>query len=109
MSFPGKEPVFGEPWQAQLFALTVHLNETGHFDWSDWANRFSATLAAHGQDRDLDGGTDYFTAWLATLEHLLAERDIAPTAEVTRMRRAWETTYLNTPHGAPVHLGDVSS
>ena len=31
------EPVFEAPWHVQLFALTVHLNEAGHFVWGDWA------------------------------------------------------------------------
>lgn len=31
MSAP--EPVFEAPWHAHLFALTVHLNESGLFDW----------------------------------------------------------------------------
>ena len=66
------EPVFAEPWHAQLFALTVHLNETGRFTWADWASRFGATLARHGLSRELDGGDDYFAAWLETLETLVA-------------------------------------
>ncbi|WP_433989527.1 hypothetical protein SuNHUV7_00880 (plasmid) [Pseudoseohaeicola sp. NH-UV-7] len=106
MEILGKEPVFREPWHAQVFALAVHLNETGVFTWPDWADRFSQTLAAHGLDRELDGGDDYFTAWLAALESLLAERDIAPPEDVTRLRGAWETAYLETPHGAPVQLKD---
>jgi len=67
------QPVFEEPWHAQLFALTVHLNETGHFAWPDWAARFSGTLMDHGLSGELDGGDDYFTAWLATLEEYLAQ------------------------------------
>lgn len=100
----GKDPVFAEPWHAQVFALAVHLNESGLFTWSVWAERFSQTLAAHGIDRELDGGDDYFSAWLATLEALLAERDIAAPDEVSRLRSAWEAAYLNTPHGDQVHL-----
>ena len=100
----GKDPVFAEPWHAQVFALAVHLNESGLFTWPVWAERFSQTLSAHGIDRELDGGDDYFTAWLATLESLLAERDIAAPGEVSRLRSAWEAAYLNTPHGAQVHL-----
>ena len=61
------EPVFEEPWHAQVFALTVHLNEAGHFDWPDWAARFGQTLAQHGLDRDLNGGADYFDAWFERL------------------------------------------
>ena len=98
-----REP-FTEPWQAQVFALTLHLHDQGVFTWPEWADRFAQTLAAHGLDRELDGGDDYFTAWLAALESLLAERNIAPPEDVTRLRGAWETAYLETPHGAPVYL-----
>ncbi|MBL3701942.1 nitrile hydratase accessory protein [Sulfitobacter sp. BDSS02] len=98
------EPAFAEPWHAQLFALTVHLNESGRFAWPDWAERFGATLAAHGLARDLDGGDDYFTAWLETLEKLLAEQGSALPEEAGSVRAAWERAYLSTPHGEPVRL-----
>lgn len=98
------EPVFAEPWHAQVFALTVHLNEAGRFSWADWVQRFSATLARHGLDRDLDGGEDYFRAWLETLEGFLAEEGAVAPAEAEQMRKRWEGAYLTTPHGAPVHL-----
>jgi len=98
------EPVFSEPWHAQVFALTVHLNEAGHFDWPDWAARFSATLKAHGLTRELDGGDDYFNAWLETLEALLAEQGKAMPRQVEQVRADWEAAYLGTPHGAVVRL-----
>ena len=98
------EPVFTQPWHAQVFALTVHLNETGHFDWPVWAARFSETLARHGLEKELDGGEDYFNAWLETLETFLTEIGQADPAEVERLRGAWEQAYLSTPHGDPVHL-----
>ncbi len=99
------EPVFAQPWHAQLFALTVHLNEQGRFAWSDWAARFGATLKTHGLSRELDGGDDYFNAWLETLEQFLAEDGAAPPKEAARMQAAWREAYLSTPHGAPVRLG----
>ncbi|MAC82244.1 MAG: nitrile hydratase accessory protein [Rhodobacteraceae bacterium] len=98
------DPVFAEPWHAQVFALTVHLHECGRFTWPDWAARFGATLARHGVSRDLDGGEDYFAAWLETLEALLAEEGSARGDEVEEIRSAWEEAYLSTPHGQPVHL-----
>ncbi|MCR9126049.1 MAG: nitrile hydratase accessory protein [Rhodobacteraceae bacterium] len=98
------EPVFGEPWHAQVFALTVHLNETGRFSWPDWAARFSATLAAHGLNKALNGGDDYFVAWLETLETLLAEDGTADPAEAAAVKDDWARAYLDTPHGAPVRL-----
>jgi len=104
MSAP--EPAFDAPWHAQVFALTVHLNEAGHFVWADWAERFGATLARHGLDKELNGGEDYFSAWLETLEGYLAEIGMAAPADVADLRTAWEAAYLSTPHGAPVHLAD---
>ena len=98
------EPVFEEPWHAQVFALTVSMNEAGHFTWPDWAARFSRVLAAHGVDRELNGGSDYFAAWLETLESLLADANMATPTQVEALRAAWEAAYLSTPHGAPVKL-----
>ncbi len=100
------EPVFEEPWHAQVFALTVSLNEAGHFAWPDWAARFSDVLAAHGVDRELNGGADYFGAWLEALEGLLADLAMADPAAVEDLRGAWEAAYLATPHGQPVRLSE---
>lgn len=98
------EPVFEEPWHAQVFALTVHLNETGQLEWADWATRFGATLKAHGVDRDLNGGSDYFAAWLETLEAVLAERAMTDPDSLAMLKSQWEQAYLSTPHGEPVVL-----
>ncbi|PCJ05242.1 MAG: nitrile hydratase accessory protein [Rhodobacteraceae bacterium] len=98
------EPVFQQPWHAQVFALTISLNEIGRFSWPEWVARFSDVLAQHGLDKDLDGGDDYFTAWLATLEAILAEDGAAPAPEVDRLRDDWERAYLDTPHGDVVRL-----
>ena len=98
------EPVFAEPWHAQVFAVTVALNEAGRFDWSDWASRFSTTLRSHGVKRELDGGDDYFHAWLETLETLLTEQGTASPSDIAALREAWEEAYLTTPHGSPVRL-----
>ncbi len=98
------EPALAEPWHAQLFALTVTLNERGHFAWPDWAARFAKMLQARGLEKELDGGDDYFIAWLATLEALLAEKGQAGHEELAAIKLAWEDAYRATPHGAPVRL-----
>ena len=98
------DPVFLAPWHAQVFALTVHLNEAGVFSWASWAERFGATLKRHGLTRDLDGGDDYFMAWLDALEAMLAETDAIDAAEAETIRAAWKAAYLSTPHGDPVTL-----
>ncbi len=103
------EPVFAAPWHAQLFALTLHLCQSGQFTWPDWTARFGATLERHGLDYALDGGDDYFNAWLETLECLLAEAAIAAPDERARAKQDWTRAYLATPHGQPVRLGPTSA
>lgn len=98
------EPAFAAPWHAHVFALTVHLNEAGHFVWGDWAQRFGAMLKQHGLAKELNGGDDYFNAWLETLESFLAEINMADPEAVERTRAAWEHAYLSTAHGDPVTL-----
>ena len=98
------EPAFEAPWHAQVFALTVHLNEAGHFVWGDWAQRFGAMLKKHGLTKELNGGEDYFTAWLETLEGFLTEIEMTDPEAVEQMRAAWEHAYLSTAHGDPVTL-----
>lgn len=104
MQAPDQPPVFSEPWHAQVFALTMHLNECGQLDWPDWTRAFGETLARHGLSRELDGGEDYFNAWLETLETVLAARAMTDPERVRDLRDMWERAYLATPHGAPVKL-----
>ena len=90
------EPVFSEPWHAQVFALTVQLNETGRLAWPDWAAAFGETLKRHGLTHDLDGGDDYFGAWLETLEAFLVKEGVAAAGELSALKGAWENAYLTT-------------
>ena len=97
-------PVFEEPWHAQVFAITVALNEAGVFQWTDWADRFGAMLKQHGLTRDLNGGSDYFHAWIETLEDFLADQKIALSNDLQVLKSAWVQAYLQTPHGQPVKI-----
>ena len=104
ISYVFDEPSFEEPWHAQLFALTVSLNEAGHFRWNDWTNAFGAKLKEHGVSKDLNGGEDYFIAWLAALEGFLVERNLGEAETLKELKQAWTQAYLTTPHGAPVSI-----
>jgi nitrile hydratase accessory protein len=59
---------FHKPWHAQIFALTVHLNEQGHFDWKDWSKVFSDALSSKGSKDLIINDDDYYLIWLRTLE-----------------------------------------
>jgi nitrile hydratase accessory protein len=92
-------PVFAEPWQAQLFALTVALHEAGRFSWPDWTAAFSERLRGAAAD-----GSDYFEHWLATLETLLVARGHAGGEELADLAAAWQRAARATPHGRPILL-----
>lgn len=98
------KPVFSEPWHAQLFAVTVHLSETGLFGWPEWTELFGRVLKEHGHEKSLDGGNDYFQAWLEALELMLESRNSAKASEIEQLVAAWRGAYLRTPHGEPVRL-----
>jgi nitrile hydratase accessory protein len=93
---PGGAPVFPEPWAARAFGLAVALSEGGAFAWPE----FSAALA---EARAAEPEGDYFVAWLAALEAVLARRGVAPEA-VAATAAAWQAAARATPHGQPIRL-----
>ena len=53
-------PVFSEPWQAQAFALAVHLVESGYFDRTEWAAALGEEIKAAQARGDPDLGGTYY-------------------------------------------------
>lgn len=99
---PPEPPAFAAPWQAQLFALTVALNEAGHFAWADWAERFAARRA-EGPAAD---GSDYFDHWLDVFEGYLRELGLAGEQELAELTAAWRRAAAATPHGVALSLAN---
>ena len=98
-------PVFVEPWQAQAFAMTLELHRAGHFSWQEWAEHLSAEIAAAQAHGDPDRGDTYYHHWLAALERLVAEKDLATATELATRKKQWDVAARNTPHGQPIKLG----
>ncbi len=93
---------FEAPWHAQAFALAVALNEAGHFSWPDWTELFGEQLEQARQRGPLNGSDDYYTAWLAALEAMLARIGMADERLLAAMKANWEDAFSSTPHGQPV-------
>ena len=100
----GEVPVFGAPWEAQAFAMTLALHERGLFTWSEWAAALSGAIREAQARGDPDDGSTYYRHWLAALEHLVAERGIVPLDALQDRRDAFARAAEATPHGAPVLL-----
>jgi nitrile hydratase accessory protein len=97
-------PVFREPWEAQAFALAVALHERGLFSWTEWAAALAEEIRAAQAAGDPDTGETYYRHWLATLERLVAEKDVADAATQARYAAAWGRAADRTPHGTPIEL-----
>ena len=97
-------PVFGEPWEAQAFAMTLALYRRGLFTWPEWTAALAAEIKGAQQAGDPDRGDTYYRHWLAALERLLAEKGVTDRAALARYRDAWDRAARRTPHGTPIGL-----
>lgn len=97
-------PVFEAPWHAEAFAVAVALEARGCFSWSEWTTVFGAVLAEQGRDRDLNGGDDYFQAWIVALERICHRKGLASPADLQELKSRWAEAYVSTPHGKPVGI-----
>lgn len=101
---PEEYIAFDAPWHAQLFAITVHLNETGRFSWTEWTKQFGEELKRSRSARPTDSSEAYYAAWLAALEKLLMRLNLSARHELDSLRESWVRAYVATPHGQPVTL-----
>lgn len=98
------EPVFDEPWQAQVLAMADALVQRGAFTPVEWSDTLGEELRRAERAHSPDEATTHYQAALGALERLL-DRKGAVTAEALSDRRdGWARAYLATPHGQPVKL-----
>ncbi|SFQ04024.1 nitrile hydratase accessory protein [Tranquillimonas alkanivorans] len=87
---------FEEPWQAHLFALTVALNEAGHFTWSEWTALFGR------RKRTVD--ETYWAVWSDALLEMLERKRLCGASDVAALAARWQAAARATPHGQPIAL-----
>jgi nitrile hydratase accessory protein len=97
-------PVFGEPWEAQAFAITLALHRRGLFTWTEWSTRLAVEIERAQAGGAPDTGETYYRHWLAALERLVADKRLSDQAELARYRDAWKRAADRTPHGTPIEL-----
>ena len=103
---PGENgaPVFGEPWQAQAFAMTVQLHARGAFTWPQWAQALSQTIAQARAAGAADDGSTYYQQWVDALEHIVLAQGLGTAQQIHRFEHAWEAATARTPHGQPIEV-----
>jgi nitrile hydratase accessory protein len=72
-----KEPLFRAPWEAQAFALVEHLKTQGLITPREWADALGAAIRVAQAKGDPDTGETYYHHWLAALETVLHEKNLA--------------------------------
>jgi nitrile hydratase accessory protein len=91
---------FAEPWEAQVFALVVALQETGVVSPGEWADALGTAIRpADAPERAAD-----YAHWLAALEAILSAKHIADGALIDLRRDAFLRAAQATPHGQPILL-----
>ena len=101
---PDPDVPFSAPWQAQLFAMTVAMNEAGMFAWAEWASCFGKEL----EGVTTEGNEAYYLAWLRAFERFLVEKGHASADEIARITFAWHEAARSTPHGHPIELASAT-
>ncbi len=96
-------PVFPTPWAARAFALAVALNERGVFSWSEWSKTLGPKVAAETRADPADPEA-YWRAWLAALETILGQKEVATRPDLLALKEAWREAAEHTPHGKPIEL-----
>ena len=103
------EPVFDEPWQAQVMALAFTLMEQGAFTNALWSDTLGAELEAASARGEPDTSDTYYRCALGALESLLAGSYAIPAPTLDERTERWRQAYLDTPHGQPVELPTTKS
>ena len=98
-----KDIIFSDPWQAELFAITLNLYQRGIFDWDDWTECLGRNLKS-GKNKGKDDLTNYFSNWLYALEEKLLEKEVTEINKIKNIENAWRDALSKTPHGQKVKI-----
>jgi nitrile hydratase accessory protein len=98
---------FAEPWQAQIFSMTVALNEAGAFTWKEWVEVFSTHRRLSQEAGKPDSSQTYYEDWLDALEAMAATQALASPEDQARYKEAWRGAAARTKHGQPIELQET--
>ena len=101
------EKPFTMPWHAEVFAITLHLNECGHFKWTEWTKLFAFNLTEARKNNpkfSFYGDDSYYVVWLKTLIEINEQNRLLTSDMVDKFQKRWEEAYYSTPHGKPIQI-----
>lgn len=98
------EPLFAEPWQAQIVALAAAMVAEGRFTAARWSETLGTEIRHATASGEPDNAATYYNCVLTALESLVKESELATTDQLAERKAQWIRAYENTPHGSPVEL-----
>jgi nitrile hydratase accessory protein len=98
------EPLFTEPWQAQIVALATAMVAQGRFTATRWSDTLGAEIRNALAAGAPDNAATYYNCVLVAVETLTMEAELATAGQLAGRKAQWTRAYENTPHGAPVVL-----
>lgn len=79
-------PVFGAPWEAQVFAVVVQLTEQRKLTWSEWSDRLGVQFKQAAETGEAADGSRYYEHWLQALERFMVETQLTVPEELAQTR-----------------------
>ena len=91
-----------EPWQGQLYAITLAIFDKGIFTKQEFMLCFRKNLNKMVELQSFDYDDDFFLVWLASLESIIIDLKFGLPVELNGLKNKWRTAFLNAQHGKPV-------
>ena len=74
------------------------------FTWPEWAEALAREIERARPPATPTRATTYYRHWLAALERLVADKQLADAGTLARYADAWGRAAERTPHGTPIEL-----
>ena len=93
-----------EPWQGQLYAITLAIFDKGIFTKQEFMLTFRKNYSIKMKLHSFDYESDFFLVWLASLESIIVELKFGVRAELIGLKNKWRTAFLRSQHGKPINI-----
>jgi nitrile hydratase accessory protein len=84
------ELVFEEPWERDVFGLTMALCENGALDWEEFRARLISALA--------ENPAAYWETWASALEEMVVDKRLVEGMELAEKAREMAVAFHHDHH-----------
>ena len=103
------EPVFGNSWEAEAYAIGNLLVKEGLVRRDRWMELMAEAIRRAQQAGDPDGGDTYYQHWCSALECVCFQQEWISPQAYEELLTLWAQAIANTPHGVPLALENADA